>query len=133
MPSSGNSTLSGWVSFTRSLKVAPPRLGSPLPGPARTGASGQETRLCPTSGRRHRCGGGPWHRPSSGGCVRPCGMHDLLIRGARIADQYPYTAGSTTLLAVLPGWAVAGGVPAMRERLADPAARRRLGEDLARL
>src|SRR6266508_2010855 len=40
MPSSGNSTLSGWVSFTRSLKVAPPRLGSPLPGPARTGASG---------------------------------------------------------------------------------------------
>ncbi len=53
--------------------------------------------------------------------------HDVL------ADQYPYTAGSTTLLAVLPGWAVAGGVPAMRERLADPAARRRLGEDLARL
>src|SRR6266516_186936 len=43
--------------------------------------------------------------------------HDVL------ADQYPYTAGSTTLLALLPGWAVAGGVPAMRERLADPATR----------
>jgi ABC-2 type transport system permease protein len=27
--------------------------------------------------------------------------HDVL------ADQYPYTAGSTTLLALLPGWAVA--------------------------
>ncbi len=52
--------------------------------------------------------------------------HDVL------ADQYPYTAGSTTLLALLPGWAVAGGVPAVRERLADPDARRRLGDDLAR-
>src|SRR6266542_724396 len=30
--------------------------------------------------------------------------HDVL------ADQYPYTAASTTLLAVLPGWATAGGV-----------------------
>ncbi len=52
--------------------------------------------------------------------------HDVL------ADQYPYTAGSTTLLALLPGWAVAGGVPAMRERLADPATRRRVADDLAR-
>src|SRR6266496_5760959 len=52
--------------------------------------------------------------------------HDVL------ADQYPYTAGSTTLLVLLPGWAVAGGVPAMRERLADPATRRRVADDLAR-
>src|SRR6266704_430198 len=52
--------------------------------------------------------------------------HDVL------ADQYPYTAASTTLLAVLPGWATAGGVPALRGRLADPATRRRLGDDLAR-
>jgi N-acyl-D-amino-acid deacylase len=52
--------------------------------------------------------------------------HDVL------ADQYPYTAGSTTLLALLPGWAVAGGVPAMRERLADPATRRCVADDLAR-
>src|SRR6266700_3762804 len=34
--------------------------------------------------------------------------HDVL------ADQYPYTAASTTLLALLPGWALAGGVPALR-------------------
>jgi N-acyl-D-amino-acid deacylase len=52
--------------------------------------------------------------------------HDVL------ADQYPYTAGSTTLLALLPGWATAGGVPAMRQRLADPSARQRLAGDLAR-
>src|SRR6266542_1443873 len=57
---------------------------------------------------------------------RAYASHDVL------ADQYPYTAASTTLLAVLPGWATAGGVPAVRERLADPATRRRLGGDLAR-
>jgi N-acyl-D-amino-acid deacylase len=49
-----------------------------------------------------------------------------------LADQYPYTAASTTLLSLLPGWAVAGGVPAIRERLGDPAVRRRLVEDLGR-
>jgi N-acyl-D-amino-acid deacylase len=49
-----------------------------------------------------------------------------------LADQYPYTAASTTLLSLLPGWAVAGGVPAIRERLADPTVRLRLVEDLAR-
>jgi N-acyl-D-amino-acid deacylase len=52
--------------------------------------------------------------------------HDVL------ADQYPYTAGSTTLLALLPGWAVTGGEPAMRELLADPAARGKLAGDLTR-
>jgi N-acyl-D-amino-acid deacylase len=52
--------------------------------------------------------------------------HDVL------ADQYPYTAGSTTLLALLPGWALAGGVAALRSRLADPAARERIVDDLTR-
>ena len=52
--------------------------------------------------------------------------HDVL------ADQYPYMAASTTLLAPLPGWALAGGVPALRSRLADPAARERIADDLAR-
>jgi N-acyl-D-amino-acid deacylase len=52
--------------------------------------------------------------------------HDVL------ADQYPYTAGSTTLLALLPGWALDGGVAALRSRLADPAARERTADDLAR-
>jgi N-acyl-D-amino-acid deacylase len=52
--------------------------------------------------------------------------HDVL------ADQYPYTAGSTTLLALLPGWALDGGVAALRSRLDDPAARGRIADDLAR-
>jgi N-acyl-D-amino-acid deacylase len=37
------------------------------------------------------------------------------------ADQYPYTAGSTTLTALLPQWAMEGGVTAMKQRLHDPA------------
>jgi N-acyl-D-amino-acid deacylase len=36
------------------------------------------------------------------------------------ADQYPYTAGSTTLTALLPQWAMEGGVQAMKQRLRDP-------------
>ncbi len=47
-----------------------------------------------------------------------------------LADQYPYTAGSTTLSALLPGWAVEGGVEAMQARLRDPATRSRIREDI---
>jgi N-acyl-D-amino-acid deacylase len=36
------------------------------------------------------------------------------------ADQYPYTASSTTLTAWLPGWALDGGTPELLRRLADP-------------
>jgi N-acyl-D-amino-acid deacylase len=57
---------------------------------------------------------------------RARGGHDVL------ADQYPYTAGSTTLLAILPAWAIVGGAPALRERLADEDARRRIAADLER-
>jgi N-acyl-D-amino-acid deacylase len=35
------------------------------------------------------------------------------------ADQYPYQASSTTLTALLPGWAVEGGTERMRTRLLD--------------
>jgi N-acyl-D-amino-acid deacylase len=38
-------------------------------------------------------------------------------------DQYPYTAASTTLTALLPGWALDGGIDAMRDRLRNPATR----------
>jgi N-acyl-D-amino-acid deacylase len=47
-----------------------------------------------------------------------------------LADQYPYTAGSTTLSAILPGWAVEGGVEAMQARLRDPATRSRIRDDI---
>jgi len=38
-------------------------------------------------------------------------------------DSYPYLPGSTTLAALLPGWATAGGPQQTLRRLADPAAR----------
>jgi N-acyl-D-amino-acid deacylase len=37
-------------------------------------------------------------------------------------DQYPYTAGSTTLAIIVPRWATEGGTAELRRRLADPAA-----------
>ncbi|WP_103501589.1 MULTISPECIES: amidohydrolase family protein [unclassified Streptomyces] len=36
------------------------------------------------------------------------------------ADQYPYSASSTTLTTLLPDWALDGGVAALLDRLADP-------------
>lgn len=59
-----------------------------------------------------------------------------LIEGARAegldvtADMYPYTAGSTGLSAVLPEWAQDGGKAATLARLADPATRQRMREDM---
>ncbi len=42
------------------------------------------------------------------------------------ADVYPYTASSTLLSALLPGWALEGGIEAMLKRLQDPDARGRI-------
>ncbi|HEX9888214.1 MAG TPA: D-aminoacylase [Nitriliruptorales bacterium] len=46
-------------------------------------------------------------------------------------DVYPYTAGSTGLVNVLPVAALEGGPDAIRERLQDGEARRRLAEELS--
>jgi len=45
------------------------------------------------------------------------------------SDVYPYLAGSTTMTALLPDWALAGGHPSMLQRLADPAQRERIKQD----
>ncbi|SDG74897.1 N-acyl-D-amino-acid deacylase [Sinosporangium album] len=45
-------------------------------------------------------------------------------------DTYPYLAGATTLAALLPSWASAGGPARTLERLADPAARERIRLDV---
>lgn len=47
------------------------------------------------------------------------------------ADQYPYSASSTTLTSQLPDWAMDGGVAALLARLADPERYRRLETELA--
>lgn len=44
-------------------------------------------------------------------------------------DQYPYTGSSTSFLAFLPTWALAGGVDALLGRLTDPALRQRIRDE----
>nr|WP_055503777.1 amidohydrolase family protein [Nonomuraea pusilla] len=59
-----------------------------------------------------------------------------LLDAARAAgvdvacDVYPYAASSTTLTSRLPAWALDGGVPALLDRLADAAVRRRVLDGL---
>lgn len=48
------------------------------------------------------------------------------------ADAYPYTAGSTTLLSLLPPWALEGGTAALQRKLSDPAFAARLAAALDR-
>jgi len=46
------------------------------------------------------------------------------------ANMYVYTAGAAPLTACIPPWAMAGGEPAMRNRLRDPAQRKRVIDDI---
>ncbi len=45
-------------------------------------------------------------------------------------DSYPYLPGATTLVALLPSWAAAGGADALTARLRDPAGRLRIAADI---
>lgn len=47
------------------------------------------------------------------------------------SDMYPYIAGSSTILMLLPPWVLEGGPNAMLVRLADPASRVRMENDWA--
>lgn len=52
--------------------------------------------------------------------------------GIRVSfDQYPYVAGSTMLGVILPPWAHDGGTDKLLTRLADPASRKKMIEDIA--
>jgi N-acyl-D-amino-acid deacylase len=46
------------------------------------------------------------------------------------ADVYPYTASSTTLTAIVPGWALEGGVRALLDRLRDTESRARIRKEI---
>ena len=46
------------------------------------------------------------------------------------ADMYPYTAGSSGLIYLLPQWALEGGIKDILVRLADPSDRKRMMEDM---
>jgi N-acyl-D-amino-acid deacylase len=52
---------------------------------------------------------------------------DRAVPAADVAmDQYPYTAGSTTLAIIVPRWATEGGTAALRQRLDAPETRARI-------
>ncbi|MCX6642738.1 MAG: D-aminoacylase [Candidatus Bathyarchaeota archaeon] len=58
-------------------------------------------------------------------------VEDARNRGVDVAfDQYPYTASSTGLGAVLPHWAHEGGAAKLLERLKDKATRKKMLADL---
>jgi N-acyl-D-amino-acid deacylase len=58
-------------------------------------------------------------------------VEDARRRGLTVTvDQYAYTASSTSLDVRLPNWVVAGGRDAGRARLADPATRKKVIEEM---
>jgi len=58
-------------------------------------------------------------------------IEDARSRGLDVTcDVYPYTAGSTSLTALLPPWALESGVAKTLERLGDPASRERIKAEL---
>lgn len=58
-------------------------------------------------------------------------VDEAIARGVDVSiDQYPYTASSTNLQILFPGWALDGGREALLARMADPAQRARLRNDV---
>jgi N-acyl-D-amino-acid deacylase len=88
---------------------------------------GEEGGL-PTQLTHHKVVGAPmW-----GSSVESLRLVDQAIaRGVDVSiDQYPYTASSTNLQILFPGWALDGGREALLARMADPAQRARLRNDI---
>ena len=73
------------------------------------------------------------HSPGWGTLMREVGLHVDAARSRGVdvaADLYVYTAGGTGLEATIPSWAHEGGRAALLERLADPAIRNRLKQEI---
>jgi N-acyl-D-amino-acid deacylase len=62
-------------------------------------------------------------------------IDEARARGVDVTiDQYPYTASATSIhAALLPAWALEGGMGRTRERLADPSQRARIRQETARI
>ena len=73
------------------------------------------------------------YQPGWGTLMRQAGetIEKARARGLDVAaDMYLYTAGGTSLSAVVPSWAADGGREKMLERLKDPATRARLKNEI---
>ncbi|HEX6125716.1 MAG TPA: D-aminoacylase [Pyrinomonadaceae bacterium] len=73
------------------------------------------------------------YQPGWGTLMRQAGetIEKARARGLDVAaDMYLYTAGGTSLTAVVPAWAAEGGRDKLLERLKDPATRTRLKNEI---
>ncbi len=58
-------------------------------------------------------------------------VDEAIARGVDVSiDQYPYTASSTSLTILFPGWSLEGGRPSLLARMADPEQRSRMQSDI---
>lgn len=58
-------------------------------------------------------------------------VDEAIARGVDVSiDQYPYTASSTSLTILFPGWSLDGGRDELLARMADPDQRARLRDDI---
>ena len=58
-------------------------------------------------------------------------VDEARARGVDVSiDQYPYTASSTSLTILFPGWSMDGGREALLQRLADPELRPRIRDEI---
>lgn len=58
-------------------------------------------------------------------------VDEAVARGVDVSiDQYPYTASSTSLTILFPGWSLDGGREALLARMDDPEQRQRLKNDI---
>lgn len=58
-------------------------------------------------------------------------VDEAIARGVDVSiDQYPYTASSSNLTILFPGWSLDGGREALLERIADPETHERLKKDI---
>ncbi|GMV04058.1 MAG: N-acyl-D-amino-acid deacylase [Gemmatimonadota bacterium] len=89
-----------------------------------------EARIPAQINHHKATGAGQW-----GWSARTLAMIDSAnAAGLRIShDLYPYTASSTGSSILFPQWALAGGAQAFAERVADPATRARIEEEMRRI
>jgi dihydroorotase/N-acyl-D-amino-acid deacylase len=58
-------------------------------------------------------------------------VDEAIARGVDVSiDQYPYTASSTSLTILFPGWSLDGGRDQLLQHLADPELRSRIRDDI---
>ncbi|WP_237132252.1 N-acyl-D-amino-acid deacylase family protein [Pseudohongiella sp. O18] len=88
---------------------------------------GEEAGL-PTQLTHHKVVGAPMWGASADSLRL---VDEAIERGVDVSiDQYPYTASSTNLMILFPGWALDGGREALLARMADPSQRQRLRNDI---